>query len=168
MFANNKQLTDVDLSWNYFESLPELLFQRTNLEILNVGHNKLTEIPIKSLNSVQATLKHLNLAGNNIATVSESQLSQIQSLVALNLADNQISTVDNLAFCCIPNLLWLNLASNPLLKISPDVFTGVKSQLEVLNIANTSITLMPNLQLPHLKVLNISHNQVTLNLLNLC
>jgi len=160
IFTNNKKLAEVDISWNYIDTLPELLFQRTNLEILNAAYNRLTEIPIKALNPVQSTLKHLNLAGNKITTISDSQLNQIQSLVALSLADNHISTIDNQAFCCVPNLLWLDLSSNPLQRIHADVFNGIKGQLESLNIANASLTLMPNLQLPFLKELNISYNQV--------
>ena len=108
----------------------------------------------------QSTLKHLDLAGNRITTISDSQLNQIQSLVVLNLANNHITIIDNQAFCCVPNLLWLSLASNPLQRINPDTFLGVRSQLESLNVANTSLTLLPSFQLPSLKELDISYNQV--------
>jgi Leucine-rich repeat (LRR) protein len=81
--------------------------------------------------------------------------------VVLNLANNRITVIDNQAFCCVPNLLWLNLAGNPLLRINPDTFLGVKNQLESLNVANASLTLLPSFQLPSLKELNISYNQVS-------
>ena len=63
---------------------------------------------------VQSSLKHLDLHGNRISTISDSQLNQIQSLVLLNLADNQINIIDDQAFCCLPNLSSLDLSFNPL------------------------------------------------------
>ncbi len=77
---------------------------------MQASHNRLTEIPIKALNPVQSTLRHLDLGGNRITTISDSQLSQIQLLVRLDLSGNQISTIDHEAFCCVPNLEHLSLA----------------------------------------------------------
>ena len=39
--------------------------------------NLLSEIPIKALNPVQSTLKVLDLSGNRIGTISDSQLNQV-------------------------------------------------------------------------------------------
>ncbi len=74
------------------------------------AHNRLSEIPVKALNPVQSTLRHLELAGNLITTISDSQLNQIQLLVKLDLSDNRVSTIDQEAFCCVPNLEHLGLA----------------------------------------------------------
>ena len=51
--------------------------------------------PLQIHLQVQSTLKHLDLHGNRISTISDSQLNQIQSLVMLNLADNQITIIDD-------------------------------------------------------------------------
>ena len=101
------------------------------------------EIPIKSLNPVQSTLKYLDLSGNAITTISDSQLNQIQLLVVLDLARNHISTIDLEAFCCVPNLQHLDLSSNPLHRIDPMTFAGVRGHLQFLSVANTSLNLLP-------------------------
>ena len=124
LFGNHRYLKVVDLSWNRLNTLPEQLFQRTSLEIFRAAHNSLHEIPIKSLNPVQSTLKHLDLTGNRITTISDSQLNQIQSLVELNLAQNHITIIDNQAFCCLPSLSSLDLSFNPLKRINAATFTG--------------------------------------------
>ena len=61
LFGNHRQLKVVDLSRNLLTSLPEQLFQRTSLEIFRAAFNRLHEIPIKTLNPVQSSLKHLDL-----------------------------------------------------------------------------------------------------------
>ena len=101
------------------------------------------EIPVKALNPVQSTLKYLDLSGNAITTISDSQLNQIQLLVVLNLARNEISTIDLEAFCCVPNLQHLDLSGNPLHRIDPQTFAGVRGHLQYLSVANTSLNLLP-------------------------
>ena len=161
LFNSQKHLQEVDFSSNKFESLPEQLFQRTSLEIFKASGNRLTEIPIKALNPVQSTLRYLDLSGNLITTISDSQLNQIQLLVYLDLSYNSISVIDTEAFCCVPNLEHLNLAGNPLHRLDPLIFHGVRNHLQYLNVANSSLTLLPSFKLPKLKALNVSLNQLT-------
>ena len=52
LFGNHRQLKIVDLSRNQLSTLPEQLFQRTSLQIFRAAHNRLHEIPIKTLNPV--------------------------------------------------------------------------------------------------------------------
>ena len=72
LFNSQTRLQYVDLSHNSIKSLPEQLFQRTDLEMFRASDNKLTEIPIKALNPVQSSLKFLDLDGNG--GVAEVQL----------------------------------------------------------------------------------------------
>ncbi len=95
LFSSQSRLRFVDVSSNRLETLPETLFQRTSLEIFLAADNRLSEIPIKALNPVQSTLRHLDLAGNRISTISDSQLNQIQLLVRLDLSDNQVQNSPN-------------------------------------------------------------------------
>ena len=56
LFGNHRQLKIVDLSKNQLSTLPEQLFQRTSLEIFRAAHNRLHEIPIKTLNPVLSSI----------------------------------------------------------------------------------------------------------------
>jgi Leucine-rich repeat (LRR) protein len=113
-FRNLRTLLFLDLSNNNIESLPESLFEATQLEILQLADNRLSEIPVRALNPVQSSLKQLDLSGNMILMVSESQLGQIQQLTVLNLARNNIHSLDSRALCCSPALVHLSLAHNPI------------------------------------------------------
>ena len=93
-------------------------------EIFKMAFNKLTEIPVKALNPVQRSLKHLDLSGNNISLISDSLLNQIQNLVFLDLSFNSIYQIDEKAFCCSPALVELSLSHNPLRVVSTSLFEG--------------------------------------------
>jgi Leucine-rich repeat (LRR) protein len=113
-FRNLRHLVRLDLSRNDLDTLPEGLFEATKLEILSVADNNLLEIPVRALNPVQSSLRQLDLAGNLIIMVSESQLGQIQQLVSLDLSRNNIHSLDSRALCCSPALVHLSLAHNPI------------------------------------------------------
>lgn len=79
----------------------------------------------------------------------------------LNLRNNQITIIDDQAFCCLPSLSSLDLSFNPLKRLDADTFGGVRTHLQKLEIANTSLTLLPSFQLAQLKMLNVSSNHLT-------
>ena len=124
MLNQQENLRVLDLSYNNIASIPETLFQKTKLEIFIMAFNKLNEIPVKSLNPVQSSLKHLDLSGNKISLISDSLLNQIQNLVFLDLSFNAIYQIDEKAFCCSPALVELSLSHNPLKVVSSSLFEG--------------------------------------------
>ena len=151
----------LDLSHNRLTSLPENLLQKTRVEIFKVSFNMLQEIPVKTLNPVQSSLRHLDLSHNNISLISDSLLNQIQQLVTLDLGYNNIYQIDDRAFSSSPSLLHLSLAHNPIKVVSPSLFAGLEQQLEALDMANTSLTILPSFHLPALSSLNMSCNKLT-------
>ena len=151
----------LDLSHNRLTSLPESLLQKTRVEIFKVSFNALQEIPVKTLNPVQSSLRHLDLSHNNISLISDSLLNQIQQLVTLDLGYNNIYQIDDRAFSSSPSLLHLSLAHNPIKVVSPSLFAGLEQQLETLDMANTSLTILPQFHLPALSSLNMSCNKLT-------
>merc|ERR1719419_1282320 len=126
-----------------------------------MAFNNLLEIPVKTLNPVQSSLKHLDLSGNKISLISDSLLNQIQNLVVLDLSFNSIYQIDEKAFCCSPSLLELSLSHNPLKVVASELFEGIKNTLEHLDMANTSLTILPSFHLPRLLHLNMSSNKLT-------
>ena len=155
------QLQVLDLSHNQLTNLPETLLEKTRVEIFKVAFNALQEIPVKTLNPVQSSLRHLDLSHNNISLISDSLLNQIQQLVTLDLAHNNIYQIDDRAFSSSPSLLHLSLAHNPVKVVSPSLFAGLEQQLETLDMANTSLTILPQFHLPALTSLNMSCNKLT-------
>jgi len=151
----------LDLSHNRLTSLPESLLQKTRVEIFKVSFNALQEIPVKTLNPVQSSLRHLDLSHNNISLISDSLLNQIQQLVTLDLGYNNIYQIDDRAFSSSPSLLHLSLAHNPIKVVSLSLFAGLEQQLETLDMANTSLTILPQFHLPALSSLNMSCNKLT-------
>merc|ERR1719323_2671215 len=97
------QLQVLDLSHNQLTNLPETLLEKTKVEIFKVAFNALQEIPVKTLNPVQSSLRHVDLSHNNISLISDSLLNQIQQLVTLDLAHNNIYQIDDRAFSSSPS-----------------------------------------------------------------
>ena len=161
MLSRQENLRVLDLSFNDIENLPESVFSQTRLEIFRMAFNKLNEIPVKSLNPVQSSLKHLNLAGTKIKLISDSLLNQIQNIVYLDLSFNAIYQIDEKAFCCSPALVHLSLSHNPLKVVTSSIFQGLKHSLEHLDMSNTSLTILPSFHLPMLVQLNMSSNKLT-------
>ncbi len=73
----------------------------------------------------------------------------------------QIGTIDHEAFCCVPNLEHLSLSGNPLQRIDPDTLAGVRPTLRHLSLARANLTQLPGLQLPGLRTLDVSGNELT-------
>jgi len=161
IFRSARNLEYFDVSNNFLNNINENLFQGTRLQTFKTTWNNLSEIPVKALNPVQSSLKHLDLAWNNISIISDSQLTQIRNLVKLDLSHNHIANIDERAFCCLADLVSLSLAHNPIKMFSNNLLEGVSSTLENLDLANTSLTLLPTLNLPHLISLNMSGNKLT-------
>ena len=161
MLNRQENLRVLDLSFNKIENLPEGFFSKTKLEIFRMAFNKLNEIPVKALNPVQSSLKHLDLSGNRIKLISDTLLNQIQNIVYLDLSFNSIYQIDEKAFCCSPALSHLSLSHNPLKVVSSNIFQGLMHSLEHLDLSNTSLTILPSFHLPKLVQLNMSSNKLT-------
>ena len=110
----------------------------------------------------------LNLAGNRITTIDEAAFCCLPNLFNLDLSNNPLKGFDPNTFNGVRNHLQvLNLFFQNLVF---HVYIPRESMyntidriliLQILNMANTSQTLLPSLQLPRLKEFNISGNHLT-------
>ncbi|XP_019634353.1 PREDICTED: reticulon-4 receptor-like 2 [Branchiostoma belcheri] len=128
----------------------------------------------------------LDLEGNNITTLSQSDFSRYRSLTWLDLSSNQISIIHNKTFHNLTSLGGLYLHHNHLTTLSADIFEGL-GNLEWLGLQNNNIhsieagtfndttklsylflqnnnigTITANIfgNLPQLKMLRLSHNDI--------
>jgi Leucine-rich repeat (LRR) protein len=106
---NTNTQKELDLSNQNLIQVPNYVFEKTNLEILNLSNNKLTgAIPgeIRFLTK----LKTLDLS-NNLLTGVPAEVGQLDNLEILNLSDNQLTGLPN-ELGNLKNLKTLDLSGN--------------------------------------------------------
>ncbi|XP_014828498.1 PREDICTED: PH domain leucine-rich repeat-containing protein phosphatase 2 [Poecilia mexicana] len=109
------QLTHMDLSQNLLEYLPAWVCDCRKIEILDLQHNLLFELPSRLLNSL--SLRKL-LTGNNRLQRVPDLLDHIP-LEALDLQHNKLSELPEGLFYKALNLKYLNVSANALESIPP-------------------------------------------------
>ena len=116
--------------------LLEILFS-SNLENINLSHNKIQDLNIFTGNEKLNNLKQLNLSHNEISDVSSLSNGKLTNLEDLDLSFNKIGTIEF-------------LESN----INLDA-------LEKLNLSNNQITKLFKMNLKKIKYLNFLDNDIT-------
>jgi Leucine-rich repeat (LRR) protein len=131
---NLKFLTELDLSNNQIEALPDDFDGMDVLRILNLRNNLLTEIPdLEQL----VSLEELDLSLNNIEQLPQSIVA-LSNLVILDVSNNSLTDAANLPeFTVLDKLILLDLHSNKLSGTLNDVF-GLLS-LRVLDLSDNLI-----------------------------
>ncbi|CAB1339417.1 unnamed protein product, partial [Coregonus sp. 'balchen'] len=109
------QLTQMDLSRNLLEYLPDWLCDSRKMEVLDVTHNFLSELPARLLSSL--SLRKL-LAGNNRLQRLPDLLDHVP-LEALDLQHNKLGELPESLFYKALNLKYLNVSANALEIIPP-------------------------------------------------
>ncbi|MEI6428463.1 MAG: COR domain-containing protein [Pseudanabaena sp. ELA607] len=142
---------------NRLTTIPQEIFQLTNLKELSISYNQITAIPDEIANL--ANLTTLNLNDNQITAIPDV-IDNLTNLTRLVLYANQISVIPD-AITNLVNLTALYLDSNQITAI-PD---------EIANLANLAkfildknrITAIPNAitNLANLTDLSLSHNRIT-------
>uniref|UniRef100_A0A8C7L837 PH domain leucine-rich repeat-containing protein phosphatase 2 n=1 Tax=Oncorhynchus kisutch TaxID=8019 RepID=A0A8C7L837_ONCKI len=109
------QLTQMDLSRNLLEYLPDWVCDSRKVEVLDVTHNFLSELPARLLSSL--SLRKL-LAGNNRLQRLPDLLDHIP-LEVLDLQHNKLGELPESLFYKALNLKYLNVSANALETIPP-------------------------------------------------
>ncbi|XP_041644457.1 PH domain leucine-rich repeat-containing protein phosphatase 2 [Cheilinus undulatus] len=109
------QLTHMDLSQNLLEYLQDWVCDCRKIEMLDVTHNLLSELPSRLLNSL--SLRKL-LAGNNRLQRVPDLLDHIP-LEVLDLQHNKLAELPESLFYKALNLKHLNVSANALENIPP-------------------------------------------------
>uniref|UniRef100_A0A6Q2ZAR8 PH domain leucine-rich repeat-containing protein phosphatase 2 n=1 Tax=Esox lucius TaxID=8010 RepID=A0A6Q2ZAR8_ESOLU len=109
------QLTQMDLSRNLLDYLPDWVCDSRKIEVLDVTHNVLSELPARLLSSL--SLRKL-LAGNNGLQRLPDLLDHVP-LEALDLQHNKLGELPESLFYKALNLKYLNVSANALETIPP-------------------------------------------------
>lgn len=179
-FPKLKSLKELDISNNYFLTLPDLS-KLVALNFLDAGNNNLQRIPVQDL-SKNSGLSSLHLTGNkqlkiqsddygklselqvlkldgcNITTIDYS-LYQIESLMELQLQENRLAEIPG-GISALKHLSKISLYKNNLTDIPADFYELY--MLEELDLYYNNIKRLDGKikQLTELKTLYLSNNQI--------
>lgn len=101
----------------------DLLLPLTNLEFLELGHNKIEKIPPGFFKN-QQKLKHLIFWGNNLKNLDKDTFVGLQSVEDLDLSANGLQTLDEDLLKPLINLTEINLSSNNLAFLPKGLLTN--------------------------------------------
>ncbi|XP_053463605.1 leucine-rich repeat-containing G-protein coupled receptor 6 isoform X2 [Nycticebus coucang] len=159
-FQNLTSLVVLHLHNNHIQHLGTHSFEGLhNLETLDLNYNELQEFPmaIRTLGRLQ----ELGFHNNNIKAIPERAFMGNPLLQTIHFYDNPIQFVGRSAFQYLPKLHTLSLNGATDIQEFPDL-KGTTS-LEILTLTRAGIQLLPSgicQQLPRLRVLELSHNQI--------
>uniref|UniRef100_A0A182PNT2 LRRCT domain-containing protein n=1 Tax=Anopheles epiroticus TaxID=199890 RepID=A0A182PNT2_9DIPT len=162
LFRNAHNLRVLELAHNSLKYLPDNLLLSEGLERLDVSHNQFTKIPVTALSNMAAlSLCELDLSHNHIGAIHSIDLSnKFRSLSWLDLSHNRLVRLEDAAFATLPRLSVLNLSHNDELEVMGKAFVGLENSLIELQLANVSLSSVPELSNPSLRSLKISHNDL--------
>lgn len=150
------KITVLDLSDNFFESVPEAIQSLANLQRLNFHNNKIKALPpwLKMFTKLEV----LDLSLNKLKEVS-GDVGSLDALQELDVSRNQIVTLAPEVFRS--SLKKLNVSHNQLQDL-PNTL-GDCGDLEFLDVSHNLLTEFPQAfgKLERLKILNSSHNKLT-------
>ncbi|XP_041790927.1 PH domain leucine-rich repeat-containing protein phosphatase 1-like [Chelmon rostratus] len=155
-----ENLTVLDLSWNKLGCVPEWVCESSKLEVLDINHNCVAELPVRLMSS--GSLRKLLAGWNEVCRLAE-RLERSQ-LEVLDLQHNHLTELPNNLFIKAQSLRYLNVSANkleslPAASLSEESF----SSLEELYVTNNSLTdkCVPLLTgHGHLRVLHLAYNQL--------
>ncbi|XP_003220565.1 leucine-rich repeat-containing G-protein coupled receptor 6 [Anolis carolinensis] len=178
-------LQSLRLDANLISVVPEKSFEGLpSLRHLWLDDNSLTEIPIKALNNLPA-LQAMTLALNKIWHIPDYAFENLTSLVVLHLHNNQIQSLGIHGFEGLHSLETLDLNYNELvefpiairtlgrlqelgfhnnnIKAIPEKAFDGNPLLQIMTLTRAEIRSLPRgmcQELPSLRVLELSHNQI--------
>lgn len=155
----NGEPVSVDLSHNKLVSVSVTFHGRAlHIQSLNLSANRLSSVP----RLTGLPLRHLNLDGNPVTSITEGAFAQLKDLIYLSISGlAELQEVQPLSFEGLQSLQVLDLSNNPELRtLSPAVFSGLDS-LQELNLSGSGVaSLLNNMlsNLPSIKSITLGQN----------
>ncbi|KAJ1520527.1 hypothetical protein ONE63_003648 [Megalurothrips usitatus] len=162
LFRALSQLRLVDVSHNRLRSLPDNLWSEPCTERVDLSDNQLSRLPVNSFSpAAAATLVEWDLSHNYLVALhAPEMLGRFRSLQLLDLSNNRLTQLEDAPFSALPRLAILDLSHNPELRLEARsrTFQSMQESLLDLRLSNISLHQVPELPLPALQALRLSHN----------
>lgn len=163
LFSNIHTLHYLDLTDNKVNDLPDNLFDNCRqIQVLNLASNNITNFPSSALAPLIQNLHRIDLSNNQILHLGNDDLQQYIHLEWLDISLNQLETIENDTFKNhTPSLKILNIADNPFKHPSQTLTSELALKvIEEINLSNTGLTSIPQLNTVNLIRLNLSRNKI--------
>nr|XP_002119342.1 leucine-rich repeat-containing protein 15-like [Ciona intestinalis] len=146
-----KELTHLDLSYNFISSLPHGVFDyNKKLANLSIRGNNITNLNPRTFQGLKA-LKRIDLSGNSIKSLPQGTFDGCTQLQELNLSHNQISVFEG----SFLSLKSLRLGHNRIIRFAVQTET-----LETLDLSSNQIQEWQNGEYRNLKSLALCNNSI--------
>lgn len=157
----NPEANYINLSHNAIDNLLYAFTFYTQLTVLDISYNRLTELGSKNFeNNIEMT--HLNLTDNFLKRLDKDTFVGLKRLVDLDLSNNQLADINMQTFQDLTVLERLDLSGNKLVSFQKGTFEPLTS-LKILSLRNNSIMDLPTLNfafMVRLEYLDLSLNLV--------
>lgn len=142
-YASNLEI--IDLQNNRLTNLTQshLFAFNSKLKQLDLSHNRIRHIDADIFTDQTSGLLHLNLYSNEIESIPEGFLKHFRNLKTLNLGGNNLKTINNSFLFGLSNLEILDLSRNQLISVNSDASRtpfGIGSSLKKINLSNNNLT----------------------------
>ncbi|XP_050671038.1 leucine-rich repeat-containing G-protein coupled receptor 5-like [Leptidea sinapis] len=144
------------LANNNFVSFPKQIEKFTELEILDLSGNRLSQAPPSYLEDI-SSLKVLNLSNNNYDSWLYNDAKF--NFKKLDLSKNKINKIEDDAFANVMKLSFLDLSENRLYDIQPGIFSQASS-LNTLILSRNYFSKVPKFESQSLRNLHLSNCQI--------
>lgn len=140
---------------------PGAFLATTFLAHLNLGDNRLTELPSDVFHPLQQ-LQYLNLTGNRLTTLPRASFQGLDWLEEIDLSRNRLSVLPYQVFALCKSLARLDLSGNLLVSLPDHSFRPNKDLQELVLSTNRLTKLPPRLfsGLNQLKILELADNEI--------
>lgn len=157
----NPELHELDLSNNKIVHIHFSFPFYEKLVTLNLSGNKIKTLGNSNFNS-QRNLTHLDVSSNQIENLTKDSLKGLKSLTYLDLSNNSLEEIHSVAFRDLHSLMVLKLCANRLVHLEEGVFHTNKN-LKDLYLSDNQFLEVPTTalsEITHLHVLSLSRNLI--------
>lgn len=140
---------------------PGVFHAATFLQHLNLGDNRLTELPSDVFHPLHQ-LQYLNLTGNRLTILPRALFQGLERLEEIGLSRNRLSVLPYQAFASSKLLARLDLSGNLLVSL-PDHSFKPNAHLQELGLSANRLTKLPSRLfsgLSQLKILELANNEI--------